>query len=91
MVYQYDHFPGDLFHGALHPFPSWMDVLEVGGTALLGTPSTVILRGTRSRVEPVLSLVLGAAQPAVVLRGSPEILPMGSPRYDLSEKVLLLI
>ena len=65
----------------------------VGGPALLGTPSTIILRGRslRSRVEPVLSLVLGAAQPAVVLRGSPEILLRGSPRYDLSKKVLLLI
>ena len=78
MVYQYDHFPGDIFHGALHPFPTWTDVLEVGGSAVLGSSFTIILLSTSllSRVEPMLSFILGAAQPALVLRGSPEILPV---------------
>lgn len=81
MVYQYDHFPGDIFHGALHPFPTWTDVLEVGSSAVLGSPFTVMLRSTSllSRVEPVLSFILGAAQPTDVLRGSPQIFLTGSP------------
>ena len=93
MVYQYDYFPGDVFLGALHSFPSWTDVLEVGGSAVLGPPFTVFLVSTSlcSHVEPMLSFILRSAQPAGVLRGNPEILLRGSPRYYLSEKVLLHI